>query len=160
MGCECHQAIAFAIAGKFCRKRPFTRPIHSENEIFAILFTKPFTIASKLICSTQFATFCLKFGGQKPLANFRGASKFAFAFAAVSLATAVHSEWGSRRQTSRPLHAFTDKSSFEAYVALVLREAPKTPENSSRSKVGSNAGFGGSLKVGQSTQIPILLTYF
>ena len=35
------------------------------------------------------------------------------------------------------------------YVAFVLLEAPKTPENSSRSKVGPEVGFGGSLKVGQ-----------
>ena len=37
----------------------------------------------------------------------------------------------------------------KCYVAFVLLEAPKTPENSSRSKVGPEVGFGGSLKVGQ-----------
>ena len=55
-----------------------------------------------------------------------------------------------------------------AYVALVLLEAPKSPENSSRSKVGPKVGFGGvsksRSKVGQkyrnSYTFDLLLTYF
>ena len=53
----------------------------------------------------------------------------------------------------------------KSYVDLVLLDAPKIPENSSRSKVGPKEGFGGLLKEGQkqvkSTQTSfILLTYF
>ena len=38
---------------------------------------------------------------------------------------------------------------LQTYVAFVLLEAPKAPENSRRSKVGPEVGFGGSLKVGR-----------
>ena len=80
-----HQAIAFAIASKFCRRLPFARDFRSEDDIFAISFAKPFAFASEFLRSAQFAAFCLRFGGQNSLANCRGASEFAFAFAAVSL---------------------------------------------------------------------------
>ena len=56
-----------------------------ENEIFEALIAKPFAIASKFLRNAQFATFCLRFGGYNSLANCRGASEFAFAFAAVTV---------------------------------------------------------------------------
>ena len=82
-----HQAIAFAIASEFCHSLPFARDFRSEDDIFAISFAKPFAFASEFLRSAQFAAFCLRFGGQNSLANCRGASEFAFAFAfaAVSL---------------------------------------------------------------------------
>ena len=80
-----HQAIAFAIASEFCRKLPFARNFRSKDEIFAISFAKPFAFASEFLRNAQFAAFCLRFGGKNSLANFRGASEFAFAFAVVSL---------------------------------------------------------------------------
>ena len=57
----------------------------SENENFAVPFAKPFTFASEFHRNAEFAAFCLGFGGSNLLANARGASEFAFAFAAVSL---------------------------------------------------------------------------
>ena len=80
-----NQAVAFAIAREFCRKRPFARNYRNEDETFAISFTKPFAFAGEFLRNAWFAAFCLRFGGYKLLANFRGASEFAFAFAALSL---------------------------------------------------------------------------
>ena len=80
-----HQAIAFAIASEFCRKLAFARKFCSEDEIFAISFAISFAFASEFLRSAQFAAFRLRFGGKNSLANSRGASEFAFAFAAVSL---------------------------------------------------------------------------
>ena len=71
-----HQAIAFAIASESCCQHPFTRNFNSEKEMFTISFAKPFADASELIHSPPFATFCLSFGGQNSLANFRGVSDF------------------------------------------------------------------------------------
>ena len=87
-----HQAIAFAIASEFCRKRQLARNFCSKNETFAISFAKPFAIASESVRSAQVATFSLRvrfIGGENSPANFRGCvSEFAFAFNA---ATEVHS---------------------------------------------------------------------
>ena len=79
-----HQAIAFAIASEFCRKRPFARNFRNENKISAISFAKPFAFASEFLRNAYFAAFSLGLDGHNSLANFRGASEFAFAFAAVS----------------------------------------------------------------------------
>ena len=71
-----HQAIAFAIASKFCRQLLFARNFRSEHVIFAISSTKPFApLNSQLFVWDLVAIW--------------GAS--AFAFADVSAATAVHS---------------------------------------------------------------------
>ena len=67
-----HQAIAFAIAGEFCRKRPFARKkFRSEDEIFAISFAKPFAFASGFLRNAQFAAFCSRSGGQKFASEFQ-----------------------------------------------------------------------------------------
>ena len=66
-------------------KLPFARNFRSEDESFAISFAKPVAFASDVLRSAKFATFRLRFGGKNSLANSRGASEFAFAFAAVSL---------------------------------------------------------------------------
>ena len=80
-----HQAIPLAIATTLRCKRSFAKNFCSENEIFAISFAKQFAIASELIRSASFAALSLRFRGKNLLANFRFASEFAFAFAAVSL---------------------------------------------------------------------------
>ena len=79
-----HHAIAFAIASECCRKLPFARNFRSEDEIFAFHSQKH---SSEFLRDAEFAAFSVRFGGRNSLANSRGASEFAFAFAfaAVSL---------------------------------------------------------------------------
>ena len=76
--------------------RPFARNFRSESPNLAISFAKPFAIAGELIRSAKLAAFLLRFGGHNSLANSRGASEFAFAFAAVSLRP-----WCAQFQTCR-----------------------------------------------------------
>ena len=46
-----HPLVSAPIASKYCRKRPFARNSRRENDIFAISFTMPFTIAGEVIRS-------------------------------------------------------------------------------------------------------------
>ena len=68
-----HQAIAFAIACKFCRKLPFAKTFRNEEQTFAMSVAKSFALASEIFRNGQlnFAAFCLRFGGETSLANFR-----------------------------------------------------------------------------------------
>ena len=73
-----HQAIAFAIASEVCHELPFAKNFRNDDEIFVISF------ANEFLRNAQFTAFSLRFGRENLLANFRAASEFEFAFAAVS----------------------------------------------------------------------------
>ena len=70
---------------RVCRKLPFARNFPQRGRNFRISFAKPFAFASEFLRNADFAASSLRFVGSNSLANFRGASEFAFAFAAVSL---------------------------------------------------------------------------
>ena len=80
-----HHAIAFAIASEFCRKRPFARNFRSENENLQFHSQNHSHSLANSFATPNSQLFVWDLVPKNSLANFRGASEFAFPFAAVSL---------------------------------------------------------------------------
>ena len=89
------QAMAFAIASEFRRKRPFARNFRNESETLAISFAKPFAIASKFLRSAYFAAFFFKIWWQKFV--FPGHVRICIRIRSRIAANAVHSDIANHR---------------------------------------------------------------
>ena len=64
-----HQAIAFAITSEFCRKRPFARDFHSENQNVSqfhapSLVNQSAALNSQLLLEIWWLKFASEFGGR------------------------------------------------------------------------------------------------
>ena len=89
-----HQAIAFAIASRFCHKCSFARNFRSENKMFAISFARPFAIASEVIGSNSQRLVCNIFFGiwwQTFASKCSGPVRIRIRIRSRIAATAVHS---------------------------------------------------------------------
>ena len=105
-----HQAIAFAIASEFCRKRPFTRNFCSEDKMFAISFAKPIAWlanpSQRLIRNFLFEIWWLKFASE-----FSGRVRIRIRIHSCIAATAVHSR-EQKRHTRKYLIEFVNKKNW------------------------------------------------